>query len=62
VLRLRCDARRFKRSAIEIIAAQKVAPTFEPQKGEQKDGPCIPVQCYGCLRSSRVGVLRVFST
>jgi hypothetical protein len=32
VLRQRCDARRFKKSPIEIIARQKVAPAFEPQK------------------------------
>ena len=27
-----------------------------------EEGPSIPVQCYGCLRSNRVVVLRVFST
>jgi hypothetical protein len=32
VLRPRCDARVFKRPAIEIIARQKVAPAFEPKK------------------------------
>ena len=32
MLRQRCDARGFKRSAIEIITRQKVAPAFEPQK------------------------------
>jgi hypothetical protein len=62
MLRWRCDARVCMPLLIEILARQKVAPAFEPQKGEQKDGPRIPVQCYGCLRSSRVGVLRVFST
>jgi hypothetical protein len=59
-LRLRCDERGLKQSTIEIIAGQKVAPAFEATEGERKDGPSIPVQCYGCLRSSRVVVLRVF--
>jgi hypothetical protein len=62
LLRQGCDARGFKPLPIEIIARRRVAPTFEPQKGERKNAPGIPVQCYGCFRSSRVGVLRVFST
>ena len=62
MLRWRCDARVFRPLPIEIIARQKVASAFEPQKGERKDGPSIRVQCYGCLRSIRVVVLRVFST
>ena len=32
LLRQRCDARGFKPLQIEIIAKQKVAPAFEPQK------------------------------
>ena len=32
LLRRRCDARVFKPLLIEIIARQKVAPAFEPQK------------------------------
>ena len=32
MLRLRCDACGFKPLTIEIIARQKVAPAFEPQK------------------------------
>jgi hypothetical protein len=59
LLRLRCDARGFKRSAIEIIARQKATPAFE---GERKEGPTIRVQGYGCFRSIRVVVLGVFST
>jgi hypothetical protein len=62
LLRQRCDARGFQRSTIEIISKRKVAPAFEPQKGERKNGPGIPVQSYGCLRSNRVGVRRAFST
>jgi hypothetical protein len=62
MLRWRCDARVFKPLLIEIIARQKVAPAVEAQKGEQKDGPSIPVQSYGCLRSSRVAAVRAFST
>ena len=31
-MRQRCEARRFKRSTIEIIARQKVAPAFEAEK------------------------------
>jgi hypothetical protein len=34
---------------------------LKPWEGEQKKGPIPAVQSYGCLRSSRVGVLRVFS-
>jgi hypothetical protein len=62
MLRERCDARVFKPLLIEIIAGQKVTPAFEATEGEWKGGPSIRVQCYGCFRSSRVGVLRVFST
>jgi hypothetical protein len=32
LLRQRCDARGFKSLLIEIIASQKVAPAFDPQK------------------------------
>jgi hypothetical protein len=32
LLRPRCDARGFKPMPIEILAKQKVAPAFEPQK------------------------------
>jgi hypothetical protein len=62
VLRQRCDARGFTLPPIEIIARRKVAPAFEATEGERKNGPSTPVQSYGCLRSSRVVVLRVFST
>jgi hypothetical protein len=37
-LRQRCDARGFKPLRIEIIAKQKVAPAFEPQKLSSVDG------------------------
>jgi hypothetical protein len=39
LLRPCCDARGFKPLLIEIIARQKVAPAFEPQKWSPVDGP-----------------------
>ena len=39
VLRQRCDARGVKPLPIEIIARQKVAPAFEPQKVSRRTAP-----------------------
>ena len=39
LLRQRCDARGFKPLPIEIIARQKVAPAFEPQKVSGRTAP-----------------------
>ena len=38
MLRRRCDARVLRPLPIEIIARQKVAPAFEPQKLPRMDG------------------------
>ena len=37
------------------------AGLWATERGRKGD-PTIPVQAYGCFRSSRVGMLRVFST
>jgi hypothetical protein len=42
VLRQRCDARGVKPLPIEIIARQKVAPAFEPQKVSRRTAPPAP--------------------
>jgi hypothetical protein len=39
MLRRRCDARVLRRLPIEIIARQKVAPAFEPQKASGRGPP-----------------------
>jgi hypothetical protein len=39
MLRWRCDARVFEPLLIEIIARQKVAPAFEPQKVSGRGPP-----------------------
>src|ERR1700733_6092506 len=42
MLRWRCDARVFKPLLIEIIARQKVAPAFEPEKVSRRTAPRPP--------------------
>jgi hypothetical protein len=41
MLRWRCDARGFKALPIEIIARQKVAPAFVPQKASGRGTPAF---------------------
>ncbi len=56
MLRWRCDARVFKPLLIEIIARQKVAPAFEPQKVSRRTAPaseCNAMDASGPAELSR---------
>ena len=56
MLRRRCDARGFKPLPIEIIARQKVAPAFEPQKVSGRMAPaseCNAMDASGPAALSR---------
>src|ERR1700722_17872572 len=46
---VRCDARVLSPLPIEIIARQKVAPAFEPQKASGRGPPATP--CYAMQSS-----------
>jgi hypothetical protein len=54
MLRRRCDVRGFKSLPIEIIARQKVAPAFEPQKLSWVDGPPKLLAKIGQKRVARL--------
>jgi hypothetical protein len=64
MLRWRCDARVLKPLLIEIIARQKVAPAFEPQKVSGRGAPAFecnamdasgPAELSGCARFQHEG-------
>jgi hypothetical protein len=50
------------RCQLKSLRDERWRRPLKPWEGEQKKGPIPAVQSYGCLRSSRVVVLRVFST
>jgi hypothetical protein len=63
---MRCDSVAMRavstRCQLKSLRDERWRRPLKPREGQQKNGPTNPVQSYGCLRSSRVGVPRVFST